>query len=205
MNTTLILCIAISVSVFAQDEQEYIFPPSIEEGLETDPAAPEPDPRSAEQGMTLGEDVPGIGAPVASTSGWAVFRVILTLAVVAVAIYGLVYFIKRASRGRVTQDPFLKVLASMPLGTTRSVHVISVGLRAWLVGTAENGVNVISEIDDKEILDEMFLEESRKSAEAASGRLMDFKALLRKMGVPAESDAPGPDKIRNRTNRLKGK
>jgi flagellar protein FliO/FliZ len=129
--------------------------------------------------------------------------------VVAAAIYGLVFLIKRFSRGNTAQDPFLKVLAGAPLGTNRSAHIISVGSQAWLVGAAENGVNLISEIEDKEILDAMLLEDSRRSAEAPAGgltgRFPDFRSLLRRLGMPADSGAPpGPESIRKRGERLKG-
>ena len=129
---------------------------------------------------------------------------ILTLVVVAAAIYGIVFFLKRASLGKTQRDPFLKILASAPLGMNRSAFVISVGSRAWLVGAAEHGVNLISEIEDKEILDAMLLEDSRKIAEAPGGPFPDFKALLRKLGMQTDTSAPGPDNIRKRRERLKG-
>ncbi|MCL2128316.1 MAG: flagellar biosynthetic protein FliO, partial [Treponema sp.] len=135
------------------------------------------------------------------------FRVILTLVVVAAAIYGIVFFIKRASRGGAVRDPFLKILASAPLGANRGVYVISVGARAWLVGSAESGVNPICEIDDKDILNAMLLEDSRRSASADSapaGRFPDFKSFLRRLGMQVESGAPGPENIRRRRERLKG-
>jgi flagellar protein FliO/FliZ len=129
----------------------------------------------------------------------------LTLAVVAAAIYGLVYFFKKISRGNMAADPFLKVLASTPLGTNRSIHVVSVGSQAWLVGSAESGVNLISEIQDKDVLNVLLLEDSRRSAAEPAGRLPDFKSLLQRLGVQAGSDAPvGPESIRERSERLKG-
>ena len=202
------MCLSVSVTTFAQDEQAYSIPPSSAEDQAVESAVAEPaitDPVThPEQEIVLGEEAPGLGQPVPAASVWSIFRIIITLAVVAVAIYGLVYLVKRASRGSMKQDPFLKVLASTPLGTTRSAHIISVGLRAWLVGSAENGVTLIGEIDDQDILNEMFLEDSRKSAEAASGRFLDFKALLRKLGVPAEPGTPSPDNIRSRIDRIKG-
>jgi len=140
-----------------------------------------------------------------TTSVWGIFRVILTLAVVAVAIYGLVFFVKRAARGGRGQDPFLKILASAPLGANRGAYIIAVGSKAWLVGSAESGVNLISEIEDKDVLNAMLLEDSRKSAEAPTGPFPDFKALLQRLGMPMESNAPpGPENIRKRGERLKG-
>ena len=198
---TLIVCVLLLVpfGAFAQETpssetQELEFTA----GQTTDPIT------AAELALPLGEDGTGVAQPVPAVSVLSIFRVILTLAVVAVAIYGIVYFIKRAWRGTATQDPFLKILASTTLGQNRSAHIISVGSRAWLVGAAENGVHLISEIEDKDILNAMFLEDSRKSAEAPTGPLPDFKAMLRKLGMPVESETPSPENIRQRSERLKG-
>lgn len=182
------------------DAQELSQELSIEDSAEA-----EVDPiTAAERALPL-SDGPAervVSTPVASTLG--ILRVLLTLAVVAAAIYGLIFFIKRASRTNRTQDPFLKVLASTPLGANRSVHIVSAGTQAWLVGSAENGVNLIGEIGDKDILNAMLLEDSRRSAEATAGRFPDFKALLGRLGKMPEAGAPGPENIRKRSDRIKG-
>ena len=160
---------------------------------------------AAEQAIALPpEGAGGAGTITTGSSVWNIIRILLTLAVVAAAIYGLVFFVKKFSRGNTSQDPFLKILASTPLGTSRAAYVISVGSQAWLVGAAESGVNLISEIKDKDILDAMLLEDSKKSAETPSGRLPDFKSFLRKFGMSANPEAPGAENIRKRRERLKG-
>ena len=169
---------------------------------------------AAERALPLGDDAAGAAVTPAPASALSILRILLTLAVVAVAIYGLVFLVKRFARGGMSRDPFLKILASAPLGTNRSAYVISVGSQAWLVGVAESGVNLISEIGDKDAIDAMFLEDSRKSADAAEssnargsvlgGRFPDFKALLRRLGMPVDSAPPGPESIRKRGDRLKG-
>jgi flagellar protein FliO/FliZ len=162
--------------------------------------------RAYEETLTLEEGETGTVTPAPISSVLSVFRVLLTLALVAAAIYGLVFFIKKASKGKAARDPFLKVLASAPLGVNKNAFVVSVGSQAWLVGAAENGVNVIGEIGDKDILNAMLLEDSKRS-EADSeftGRFSDFKSFLRKLGMQFESGAPGPDNIRKRRERLKG-
>jgi len=151
------------------------------------------------------DDAAGTILPTPAISPGSIFRVVLTLAVVAAAIYGFIFLLKKASRGgRASQDPFLKVLATASMGTNRGVYVVSVGSQAWLVGAAEHGVNLISEIADKEVIDAMLLEDSRKSAEFPTGRLPDFKSMLRRFGAPGDPDSPSPENIRKRSERLKG-
>jgi flagellar protein FliO/FliZ len=209
---TLILPVA---GVFAQEEP--ISPPVIEaegqsspqdaavaisETLEVDPII------VRERALPLEGGTEGTAVNPAPASALSILRILLTLVLAAVAIYGLVYLIKRFTRGGTAQDPFLKVLASTSLGTNRSAHIISVGSQAWLVGAAESGVSLISEIQDKDALDAMLLEDSRRSAESVSGgsgRFPDFKAMLRRLGMPMDSTLPpGPEDIRKHGDRLKG-
>jgi flagellar protein FliO/FliZ len=194
------LCI-FNLSVTALFAQEAAFPE--ETTVQETPAV---DPITArEQALSLGDAGAGAALTPPAVSVWGIFRVILTLAVVAAAIYGLVFFIKRSARGGRNQDPFLKILASAPLGANRGAYIIAVGSRAWLVGAAESGLSLISEIDDKDVLNAMLLEDSRKSAEAPAGPFPDFRALLQRLGMSAESNAPpGPEDIRKRRERLKG-
>ena len=157
---------------------------------------------AAEQALVLGEGA--AVQPVPGISILGILRMVLTLAVVAVAIYGLVFIFKRAARPSIAQDPFLKILSTTMLAANRSAHVIALGSRAWLVGSSESGVSLISEIEDKDIIDAMLLEDSRKSAATPKGRFQDFKTLLRRFGVPTETGTPGPENIRSRRERLRG-
>jgi len=83
------------------------------------------------------------------------------------------------------------------------VHVVAVGSKAWLLGSSDGGVNLVGEIDDKDVINAMLLESSRKSAETAAGRFPDFVSLLRKLGVSAETRASAADDIRKRRERIK--
>ena len=202
--------ILLTSDIFAQ-EQTIVDPENPEIDTVTAVERTEVDSITAvERTLSLGDDATGTAIVPPPASALTILRVLLTLAVVAAAIYGLIFLIKRASRGNAAQDPFLKVLASTPLGASRSAHIISVGSQAWLVGSAETGVTLISEIGDKEILDAMLLEDSRRTAAGqtsgltgGSGRLPDFKALLRRLGMPVDAAPPGPENIRKRGERLK--
>jgi len=187
-----------------------------EQAIQTPTPIETPDPIedpniAAQQSLAFGRPDAAAIPAASGVSIFGIFRVLLTLAVVAAAIYGLVYFLKfrRASTAGAEQDPFLKILASAPLMANRSVHVISVGPQAWLVGSAETGVNLISEISDKDTINAMLLEDSKKIASggapgSAAGPLLDFKAILGKLGISTKNENSGPDQIRKRSERLKG-
>jgi len=165
---------------------------------------PEEDPyRAAERDMHWGSPSPSI-AQTPGTDIWVIVRMVLVLALAAAAIYGIVYIFKRASKQTPTNDPFLKILANAHLGVNRYVHIVSVGSRAWLLGSGESGVNLISEIDDQDVINAMLLDDSRKTAETTQGRFHDFLAIMRRLGTPAKTGAPGADEIRKRRERLRG-
>jgi flagellar protein FliO/FliZ len=159
---------------------------------------------AAGQSFPFDEDT-GTSAAQTGSSVWPIIRMILVLALCAAAVYGIVFFIKRSSGKTVTKgDPFLKILATVHLGVNRYAHVVSVGSKAWLLGSSDGGVNLIGEVEDKEIIDAMLLEESKKTAEP-QGRFPDFISMLRKLGLPAQQTGPsGAEDIRKRRERLKG-
>ena len=142
--------------------------------------------------------------PATGPSLWSAIRMILVLALAAAAIYGVIFFIKRSSKPSAVNDPFLKILASSHLGSNRYAHIVAVGGKAWLLGSSDGGVNLIGEIDDKDVINAMLLEDSKKTAETQTGRFPDFISMLRRLGVSAESRVPGAADIRKYRERLKG-
>jgi len=182
--------------IFAQDEAYE------EQSVQELPAAAEDLLRAAEQVLVF-DDVIDSPAPGTGPTTWAVVRMVLVLALAAAAIYGIVFFLKRASRQTPANDPFLKILANAHLGSNRYVHIVSVGNKTWLLGSCDGGVNVIGEIDDKDVINAMLVEDSRRGA-YAPGRLPDFLTMLRRLGTPAGTVSPGADEIRKRRERLKG-
>jgi flagellar protein FliO/FliZ len=163
-----------------------------------------------ESAIILGEVPPSVsdsaGAPVL-----VVFRMVLVLALAALAIYGVVFFIKRLARTPENKDPHLKVLARVPLGNDSFAAVLSVGDKAWLVGGGSGGVNLISEITEIEALETMLLDDARRAAEPGNGRfIIDFRSLLRRLGGGSrsgENDNPGSshaEALRKQRERLKG-
>jgi len=189
----------VQIQVFSQE----VIQDSVQGSEQEDTVVVDDPYRAAERNIIFGSE-PALPAQRSGASIWVVIRMILVLALAAAAIYGIVYFIKRSSKQTAANDPFLKILASSHLGFNRYVHIVSVGSKAWLLGASEGGVNQISEIEDKEIIDAMLLEDSKKSAET-QGRFPDFLSILRRLGTPGQTRSlNGVDEIRKRRERLKG-
>jgi len=101
-------------------------------------------------------------------------RMILVLGLVIAAIYGLYALLKRGSRPAKPADSYLRVLASTTIGVGRSLHVVSLGDKAWLIGSTESSIGLISEIENKELVDALEL----RAAEGPQTPRKDFSSLL---------------------------
>jgi flagellar protein FliO/FliZ len=162
-----------------------------------------------ESAFILGEAEQGISPPPVS-SGFVVFRTVLTLALAAAAVYGVVFFIRRSFRPRERRNSYLKVLTSAHLGSNRFVHVVNLGNQAWLVGSGEGGVSCIAEVEDRETLDALLLEDSQRQAESGK-RIPDFRTLFHRFGGgggPEDDVSRGSgysaDSVRKNRERLRG-
>ena len=157
-----------------------------------------------ESAIILG-DTPVSQASNVGSSILIMLRMVLVLALAALAIYGVVFFVRRMALPRENPDSHLKVLARVPLSSDSFAAVISLGAKAWLVGGGSGGVNLISEVDDAESLETMLLEDARKTAETR--RVFDFRSLL-PFGRDGKKGSPQGnsfvDNLRKQRERLRG-
>lgn len=144
---------------------------------EADPAATQPQLPIDESTLVLAEATNNeIQAPTTSLFPY-ILRMIIVLAFVIAAIYGLFALIKRSSRQRNEEDAYIKVLASSPLAAGKTLHVISVGERAWLLASTDATVSVVSELEDRELIDALSL----RLAAAPGAAREDFVSSLRRL------------------------
>ena len=137
--------------------------------------------RAAEAEILLAQDAPENRATTiaegSSYGVWFFVRTILVLLLVLALIWGFFMFLKKISGTTTSSDPYLKKVASLTLSPGKFVHVITLNSRAYLVGVADNSVNLIAEIDDKELVDAMNLNAPQG---ADDKRPMDFSSILGK-------------------------
>jgi flagellar protein FliO/FliZ len=162
-----------------------------------------------ESEIILGE-TPAVPVSYNGSSVFVMLRMILVLALAALAIYGVVFFIKRLARPQESRDPHLKILARVPLGNDSFAAVISLGPKAWLVGGGSGGLNIISEVEDTETLETLLLDDARRNAEAGTKGLLDFRSLLGRFGKNQAGRSSHTDSVslaeslRKQRERLKG-
>jgi len=131
------------------------------------------------------------------------FRMLLVLGLVIATIYGLYALLKRSVKPAIASDVYLRLLATTNIGVGRSLHVISLGDKAWLIGATESTITLISTVDDKELVDALAL----RAAEAPVTPQRDFAAILNDMlgrkGTRKASSAIASDFFSRQRDRLK--
>lgn len=88
---------------------------------------------------------------------WVFLRMILVLAIVLVLIWLLFKFLKKNSLIISDDDKFLRRAASVSLGPGKSVQIITLIDKAYLVGVTDSSINLISEIQDTELINALNL------------------------------------------------
>ncbi len=115
-------------------------------------------PASAASGTSTNfEDTPykssgsNLGHTTSSSLSGTVVRTIIGLLIVIVVIYGLTWVLRQA---RKTRNPALgeglAQIASLPLGSNRSVALVRVGAELHLLGIAEHGITGIRVYSEEE-------------------------------------------------------
>jgi flagellar protein FliO/FliZ len=120
-----------------------------------------------------------------SSGGASIVRTIVGLFIVIAVIYGIAWIMKQAKKSKVRPTGHgLSQVASLPLGSGRSVAVVRAGREILVVGVAENGVTPIRSYSEAEAI-ALGIEVPPEGSENASpvvekplGRVVDS---LRKM------------------------
>jgi flagellar protein FliO/FliZ len=121
-------------------------------------------------------------APTSGVTTWDFLRMILILACVVVVIYLLFWLLRRGAGKKIQENDLIRVLGSRGLSGSRALHLVEVGSRVYLVGSSDGGVELISEITEKESLDSLRL----KAAEQAPGGRRTFAQILAEIFRPAK-------------------
>ena len=111
--------------------------------------------------LISGENQPGEPGENGSTfSTWNIIRMILVFIAVIAAIYTIFFFIKKRTSTGLQGNNLIRILGSQPISSNRNLHLIKVGEQIFLIGSSENSVNLISEVVDRDFIDNLLLEVS---------------------------------------------
>jgi flagellar protein FliO/FliZ len=127
------------------------------------------------------------GGAHASTGGASLTRTIVGLLIVVAVIWGLSWVLRQVKSGREGRaaGSGLASMATLPLGSGRSLHLVRAGSDYLLVGSAEHGVVPIYRYTEQQARDAGLLDVGELVADG------DPSGLPGTIGVPRPSGAPG--------------
>ncbi len=144
--------------------------------------------------------------PISNITFWDFLRMILILGVIIVIIYLIFYFIKKRGSPKLQDNELFSVISTQAISNNRTIHLVQVGNQFFLIGSGEQSVNLISEIEDKETIDEIRL----KLSNIKSGDKKRFGNIFSNLfgqGSSVRLDGSvnklGNDFIRNQRDKLK--
>ena len=121
-----------------------------------------------EESIVFSDDASGdTGSSVQSYKGPSTVgmfvRMIVVLIIVVGLIYGLLWFIKKKTNVVKTDDEYLRRAAYINIAPGKSVEVITLIDKAFLIGVTEDNITLLGEIHDDELIKAMNLSADKKN------------------------------------------
>ena len=91
------------------------------------------------------------------STAWLFIRMIVVLVIVVGLIYGVLWFIKKKTNVVKTDDAYLRRAAYINIAPGKSVEVITLIDKAFLIGVTEDNITLLGEIHDDELIKAMNL------------------------------------------------
>jgi flagellar biogenesis protein FliO len=109
--------------------------------------------------------------------GSLLFRIVLSLIVVLLLVYGLLRLIRKQNQLRLNQKNWIRIHDYFSLGINRGVYLMEVMSRIYVVAMAEGHVRILREMDP----DDPEWETLKDALAQDSGRIFpDFKEFFRR-------------------------
>lgn len=90
-------------------------------------------------------------------------RMIVVLVIVIGLIYGVLWFIKKKTNVVKTDDDYLRRAAYINIAPGKTIEVITLIDKAYLIGVTEDNITMLGEIDDKELISAMNISADKKN------------------------------------------
>ncbi len=128
-------------------------------------------------------------------------KMVVSLLIVLALVYLAVYLLKKSTKSPETDDPFLRNVAKISLGTGKSVQFATLLDHAYIVGVSENSVTPIAQIDDKELVDSLNLYSDKNSSVSKPRSFADVLDIFMPHGP--RDNSVFDDSARNASEQLK--
>lgn len=111
-----------------------------------------------------------------------VIKIIIFLALVVGAIYALMFFFKKKNNIVKSDDDFLRRVSSLTLSPGKSVEIVTLIDKGYILGVTEGSINLIAEIEDKEMIHALNLNLDKKQSVKKPLNFSDILEMFTKKG-----------------------
>ena len=111
---------------------------------------------------TTGSDTNASAGYKAPSTAKLIIKMIVVLVLVVAALYGLMWFFKRRNNPAQSDDDFLRRVSTLNLSPGKSVEIVTLVDRGFILGVTDSNINLISEITDKEMISALNLNFDKK-------------------------------------------
>ncbi len=161
-------------------------------------------PTSKSGGESTSLDLPtASGSSHTSSGGASIVRTIVGLLIVIAVIWGLTWILKQVKSGRETRSAGsgLTSLATLALGSGRTLHLVRAGRDYLLVGSAEHGVAPIHRYTEEQARAAGLLDLPEPAAEQDDGGTE--RGRIRPMQIPGQAGPALPSVVSDALERMR--
>ena len=134
---------------------------------------------SSEESFPIQPPSDGLARNTKKMSTFLVFlRMILVLIFIVICMYAVIRFMKNGLEKPESDDPFLRKVSSVSLAPGKTVQVVTLLDKAYLIGVSDSSVNLIGEVQDKELIDAMNLYADKNNSSNRPKNFNDILALF---------------------------
>lgn len=133
---------------------------------------------------------------------WMIFKTLIVLGLFVGGFYMFYKFVTQKAGLQVSGHEAIKILSMVPVGPNRSLQLIDVAGKVYLLGVSESGISMLTEIKDREEIDRIRLLSSR-STPVKDLTFQDF--ITDQVGWVMDRFNEVKDKINERKNHGSGK
>jgi flagellar protein FliO/FliZ len=99
-----------------------------------------------------------------------ILRTIAVMGVIIIGIYFLFRLLLKNRNRLVTDSEIVTVLVTYPLAANRIIQVVDIGGQVLVLGVSESNINLITELEDQEVIDRIKLSSSKEKTGTATFR-----------------------------------
>jgi flagellar protein FliO/FliZ len=101
------------------------------------------------------------------SAGWLMFKALAVIGLIGAGFYFFFKYVTQKAGISTTGGAIVNQLASVPVGQNKFIQVVDIAGKVLVVGVADSGINLLTEITDKNEIDRIRLVGSQRSAAGA--------------------------------------